>query len=68
MSSKRVQTGVSVIPSLFSLTNLFFGFMSILLTFHGRYKMAATLIVIAALMDGLDGLVDLGRLPGRPSR
>jgi len=57
MRSKRVQTGVSVLPSLFSLTNLFFGFMSVLLTFQGRYRAAAILIIIAALMDGLDGLV-----------
>jgi CDP-diacylglycerol---serine O-phosphatidyltransferase len=49
--------GVGVVPSLFSLTNLFFGFMSVLLTFQGRYRPAAVLIIIAAFMDGLDGLV-----------
>jgi CDP-diacylglycerol--serine O-phosphatidyltransferase len=49
--------GVNVLPSLFSLTNLFFGFMSVLLTFQERYRPAAVLIIIAALMDGLDGLV-----------
>ena len=57
MKPKKARYGINVLPSLFSLTNLFFGFMSILLTFHGRYRMAATLIIIAALMDGLDGLV-----------
>jgi CDP-diacylglycerol--serine O-phosphatidyltransferase len=57
MKPKKVKYGINVLPSLFSLTNLFFGFMSILLTFHGRYRVAATLIIIAALMDGLDGLV-----------
>jgi len=54
---KKRPVGINLIPSLFSLTNLFFGFMSVLLTFHGRYRMAALLIIIAALMDGLDGLV-----------
>jgi len=54
---KPPQYGVNVLPSLFSLTNLFFGFMSVLLTFQGRYRPAAVLIIIAALMDGLDGLV-----------
>ncbi len=54
---KPPHTGINVLPSLFSLTNLFFGFMSILLTFQGRYRPAAVLIIIAALMDGLDGLV-----------
>jgi CDP-diacylglycerol--serine O-phosphatidyltransferase len=57
MRSKPPRPGISVIPSLFSLTNLFFGFMSVLLTFQGRYRMAAFLIIVAALMDGLDGLV-----------
>jgi CDP-diacylglycerol---serine O-phosphatidyltransferase len=56
-TAKKPRRGVNVIPSLFSLTNLFFGFMSVLLTFHGRYRMAAFLIIVAALMDGLDGLV-----------
>jgi len=57
MKAKKIHYGVNVLPSLFSLTNLFFGFMSILLTFQGRYKQAAVLIIIAALMDGLDGVV-----------
>jgi CDP-diacylglycerol--serine O-phosphatidyltransferase len=57
MKSKKVQYGINVLPSLFSLTNLFFGFMSILLTFHMRYRLAAALIIIAAFMDALDGLV-----------
>lgn len=57
MKVKKPHQGVMVLPSLFSLTNLFFGFMSVLMTFHGRYRMAAFLIIIAALMDGLDGLV-----------
>lgn len=57
MKPKKAPYGLSLLPSLFSLTNLFFGFMSVLLTFHGRYRMAAFLIIVAALMDGLDGLV-----------
>jgi len=57
MKAKKIHYGINVLPSLFSLTNLFFGFMSILLTFQGRYKQAAVLIIIAALMDGLDGVV-----------
>jgi CDP-diacylglycerol--serine O-phosphatidyltransferase len=57
MRAKKPHQGVLVLPSLFSLTNLFFGFMSVLLTFQGRYRMAAFWIIIAALMDGLDGLV-----------
>jgi len=57
VKGKKPIYGLNVLPSLFSLTNLFFGFMSVLLTFHGRYRMAAFVIIVAALMDGLDGLV-----------
>lgn len=45
------------LPSLFTLTNLFFGFMSIVLTFHGRYRIAAFWLILAAILDGMDGLV-----------
>ena len=57
MKSKKLTKGIFVVPSLFTLTNLFFGFLSILLTYHGRNRMAALWIVVAALMDGMDGLV-----------
>ena len=57
MKVKKPSRGVLVLPSLFSLTNLFFGFMSVLLTFQGRYRLAAFWIIVAAMMDGLDGLV-----------
>ncbi len=57
MKLRESQKGLFFLPSLFSLVNLFFGFMSILLTFHGRYRAAAVWIILAALMDALDGLV-----------
>jgi CDP-diacylglycerol--serine O-phosphatidyltransferase len=57
MKTKKLLKGIYFVPSLFTLTNLFFGFLSVLLTFHGRYRMAAFWIVLAALMDGMDGLV-----------
>lgn len=57
MKIKEPQKGLFFLPSLFSVVNLFFGFMSILLTFHGRYRTAAVWIILAALMDALDGLV-----------
>lgn len=45
------------IPSVFTLTNVFFGFLSLTATYYGRYLWAALWIIIAALLDGLDGLV-----------
>jgi len=57
MTTPKLRKGIYFVPSLFTLTNLFFGFMSILLTYHGRYRLAAVWIAVAALMDGMDGLV-----------
>jgi CDP-diacylglycerol--serine O-phosphatidyltransferase len=45
------------LPSLFTLANLFFGFLSLTATFYGKYRWAALWIIIAASLDGLDGLV-----------
>lgn len=45
------------LPSVFTLTNVFFGFLSLTSTFYGRYRWAALWIIIAAILDGLDGLV-----------
>lgn len=45
------------LPSLFTLTNLFFGFLSLTATFYGKYRWAALWIILAACLDGLDGLV-----------
>ncbi len=57
MKTPKIQKGIYLLPSFFSLTNLFFGFMSILLTFHGKYRQAALWIIFAAIMDGMDGIV-----------
>jgi len=44
------------LPSIFTLTNVFFGFLSLTSTFYGRYHWAALWIIIAGRA---------GR-PGRP--
>lgn len=46
-----------MIPSLFTLANLFFGFLAILWTIDGNYRFAAGLIILAVLMDSMDGKV-----------
>jgi len=45
-----------LLPNLFTLINLFFGYLSILSSFHGKYFTAAFLIIFAAVMDGFDGI------------
>ncbi len=44
-------------PSLFTLANLFFGIWSMVLAWHGDFYRAAWFIVVAGLLDMLDGLM-----------
>ncbi|THF79065.1 CDP-diacylglycerol--serine O-phosphatidyltransferase [Cohnella fermenti] len=45
------------IPNLFTIGNLFLGVLSIILAFNDRADGAALLVIIAMLLDGLDGRV-----------
>ncbi len=54
---KKKYGEIYLLPSFFSLSNVFFGFMSILSSFRGRYSLAAFWIIMAAVMDGLDGII-----------
>lgn len=47
----------SAIPNTFTLGNLAFGLLSILMTFHGDYRLAALFILLAALADRYDGRI-----------
>jgi CDP-diacylglycerol---serine O-phosphatidyltransferase len=48
---------VVVVPSLFTLFNLFFGFWSIVLATRGEFYRASWYIVFAGILDTLDGRV-----------
>lgn len=48
---------VIVVPSAFTLANLFFGFWSIVSAFNGNFEWAGWFIVFAAILDMLDGRV-----------
>ncbi|MBP2002605.1 CDP-diacylglycerol--serine O-phosphatidyltransferase [Paenibacillus shirakamiensis] len=45
------------IPNLFTLGNLFLGMIAIMLAFNGKYSLAAIMVIVAMLLDGLDGRV-----------
>ncbi len=47
----------SVIPNLFTMTNLFCGFSSIVRTMEGNFKGAALMIVLGGVFDALDGVM-----------
>lgn len=48
---------VVVIPSAFTLGNLFFGFWAIVQAFNGNFRQAGWFIVFAGILDSLDGRV-----------
>jgi CDP-diacylglycerol--serine O-phosphatidyltransferase len=53
----RVRTGLSVVPSLFTIGNMFAGYYSIASTMSGNYDHAAIAIFVGAVLDTLDGRI-----------
>ncbi|GJM83180.1 hypothetical protein HMSSN139_56760 [Paenibacillus sp. HMSSN-139] len=45
------------IPNLFTLGNMVLGMLAILLAMEGRFSLAAIMVIVAMLLDGLDGRV-----------
>lgn len=54
---RRLQKGVIVIPSAFTLGNLFLGLWAIVSAARGQYEFAGWLIVMAAFADLFDGRI-----------
>jgi CDP-diacylglycerol--serine O-phosphatidyltransferase len=52
----KVRRVIIVVPSLFTLANLFFGIWSIVLASQGSFYLASWWIVVAGVLDMLDGL------------
>jgi CDP-diacylglycerol--serine O-phosphatidyltransferase len=55
MSTKAIS--INIVPHLFTLANLFFGFLSLIFTLDGKYSLAAGMIIISIIMDSMDGKV-----------
>lgn len=45
------------IPSIFTVGNLFLGILAIILVFNEKPELAAIMVIVAMLLDGLDGRV-----------
>lgn len=45
------------LPNLFTLGNMVLGMLAILLAMEGRFSLAAIMVIVAMLLDGLDGRV-----------
>ena len=54
---RRLQRGVIVLPSAFTLGNLFLGIWAIVSAARGQFEMAGWLIVLAAFADLFDGRI-----------
>ena len=53
----RVRTGMSVLPSLFTIGNMFCGYYSVTSTLRENYDIAAIAIGVGAVLDMLDGRI-----------
>ena len=57
LSRERLSRGLFILPTLFTVGNLFCGYLSVWASIRGTFELAAILIVVAAVCDGLDGRV-----------
>ena len=58
--------GIVILPNALTLGNLFFGFWSIIAALRGDFGLAAWLVVLAAVADGIDGRVARFARTGSP--
>ena len=63
--TRKLRRTVFIIPSLFTVGNIFAGFYSIISTYNGEYNRAALAIGFAVVLDGLDGRI--ARMTGATS-
>jgi CDP-diacylglycerol---serine O-phosphatidyltransferase len=54
---RHLRRGIIVLPSAFTLGNLFLGIWAIVSASRGQFEIAAWLIVVAAVVDMLDGRI-----------
>ncbi len=65
MARGRLRRGIYLLPTMFTIANLFCGFASLVVASDGQYRRAAILIIVAGVLDGLDGRI--ARLTGTTS-
>ena len=54
---KNRSRGIYLLPNLFTTAALLAGFYSVILAYNGEYKSSAIAILVAMVLDGLDGRV-----------
>ena len=63
---QRLSRGLFILPTLFTVGNLFCGYLSVWCSIRGTFQTAAILIIAAAVLDLLDGRI--ARLTNSTSR
>ena len=53
----RIRRSLSIVPSLFTIGNIFCGYYSVVSTLRGNWDYAAILIGVGYILDGLDGRI-----------
>lgn len=62
---KRFRRGIYLLPSVFTISNMLFGFYALVCGMRGNFQKAAVMIFIAGILDALDGRI--ARLTGTDS-
>ncbi len=62
---RRLRRGIYLLPTCFTIGNLFCGFFSLVESSRDNFERAAGLIILAGILDGLDGRI--ARLTGTTS-
>jgi CDP-diacylglycerol---serine O-phosphatidyltransferase len=53
----KMKQGIFILPSLLTLTSIFFSFYSLIASINGEFLLAGALILAAGFFDGVDGKV-----------
>jgi CDP-diacylglycerol--serine O-phosphatidyltransferase len=53
----HIHRSLSIVPSLFTIGNIFCGYLSVVSTLRGNWDYAAILIGVGYILDGLDGRI-----------
>ena len=53
----QMKKGIFILPSLLTLTSIFFSFYAIICAIAGEFMLSGALILVAAFFDGIDGKV-----------
>lgn len=65
MQRRRFRRGVYLLPSMFTLANMFCGYACVVFSMRGEFETAAPFIGLAVLLDALDGRI--ARMTGTTS-